>query len=355
MRRNASELTPRHRVLCALRHEQPDRIPVDFWANSAVWDNLKRYFGVTRKAEVLEGLEVDCRTIEPCYVGPPVEIVPDAFLNIWGTHRKYARTDYGQMWVFDSYPLGKASTVAEVESYPWPKAEWFDVSDLIEQIRAINGGTGYFIHYRLGSPFETAWALRGLEQTLIDMAEGSEIVAALLNRITDSLIAIGRKVLEAADGLIDAVRTGDDVATQQGLLMSPATWRRYIKPCHVRLNRMIHDYGARVLYHCCGAVYDLIDEFIDMGIDILNPLQPRAAKMDLALIKERYGDRLCFHGGIDVQRTLPFGTVAEVAAEVRERVRVLGKNGGYVMTAAHGIQPDVPLANILSMYDVSLR
>jgi uroporphyrinogen decarboxylase len=161
------------------------------------------------------------------------------------------------------------------------------------------------------------------------------------------------RVIEAAEGLLDMVYTYDDIGIQGGLLMSPRMWRNYILPRHQRLNAAIRAarYPVKIMYHSCGAIYPLIGALIDeMGIDVLNPLQPRAAGMDAARIKSEFGQRLSFHGAIDIQHTLPHGTPEEVQAEVRERCAILGQGGGYICTSAHYLQADTPLENVVALY-----
>jgi uroporphyrinogen decarboxylase len=174
-----------------------------------------------------------------------------------------------------------------------------------------------------------------------------------MDRFTDIYIENTRRVIEAAGGLLDMVYTYDDVGMQEGLLLSPRMWRQYILPRHGRLNSAIRDaaHPVKIMYHSCGAVFPLIKAFIqDMGIDVLNPLQPRAAGMDMGRIKAEFGDRLSFHGAVDIQHTLPHGTPADVQAEVLDRCRVLGRDGGYICTSAHYIQADTPLRNIIALY-----
>jgi uroporphyrinogen decarboxylase len=174
-----------------------------------------------------------------------------------------------------------------------------------------------------------------------------------MDRFTDIYIENTVRVIQAAGGLLDMVYTYDDVGIQNGPLISPRMWRRYILPRHQRLNAAIRaaGYPVKIMYHSCGAVYPFIAAFVDeMGIDVLNPLQPRAAGMDMVRIKAEFGNRLAFHGAIDIQHTLPHGSPEEVQAEVRERCQVLGRGGGYVCTSAHYIQADTPLENIVAMY-----
>lgn len=157
--------------------------------------------------------------------------------------------------------------------------------------------------------------------------------------------------MEVAKGQIELVYTYDDVAIQNSLLMSPRMWRKFILPRHQRLNKVIKEYGVKIMYHSCGAVYPLIRPWIDeMGIDILNPLQPRAKGMDMEKIKAEFGKEIAFHGGVDLQHTLPYGSQQDVVDEVRHLCNALGRGGGYICTSAHYIQADVPVENIIALY-----
>jgi uroporphyrinogen decarboxylase len=161
--------------------------------------------------------------------------------------------------------------------------------------------------------------------------------------------------LSAGRGEIDLVFTADDIGGQQGLLMSLPMWEEFLKPYHTELNAVIHEFGAKVMYHSDGSVTDAVPGLIEMGIDCLQACQFDAANMDPVFLKEAYGDRLCFEGGISVQRTLPFGTVEEVVAEVEERIQVLAKRGGYICGPSHSIQVGTPPENIVALFDTALR
>jgi uroporphyrinogen decarboxylase len=149
------------------------------------------------------------------------------------------------------------------------------------------------------------------------------------------------------------IYTYDDIAAQNAPLISKDMWREFLRPYHVKLNSVIHGLGKTVMYHSCGAVYDMIPLLAELPIDVLNPIQPSAAGMDFVRIKEKFGNALCFHGGIDIQRLLPFGSAEDVRAAVRRAIETLGKGGGYIMTSAHYIQADTPVENILAMYETA--
>jgi uroporphyrinogen decarboxylase len=346
-------MTPRKRVATALDLKQPDRVPFDFWAVPETLDHLQRYLCAADEEEILQLLGVDCRIIEPDYVGPEPERFPDGtFYGNWGSHRRIVENAYSRYEEYASFPLAAARTRAEVETWPrWPKPEYFSWEHLVERIQRVNARVPYHIRVDVSGVFESAWGLYGLDHFLTGLYDHPEVPSAIMDCYTDLMIGNVHRMMAAGQGLIDWVYTFDDVAVQNGLMMSPAMWREFILPRHLRLNQAIKEYGVKILYHSCGAIYPLIKPLVEeMGIDALNPLQPRARWMDMAKIKREFGGKIAFHGGIDLQETLPRGTPEEVTAEVRERCRVLGKGGGYICTSAHYIQADVPVENIIAMY-----
>lgn len=346
-------MSPYERVANALEHRQPDRVPFDFWAVPETMDKLKNYLNIKREEELLQLLGIDCRIISPDYVGPEPEKLPDgSYYTDWGSHRRLVRNAFSSYEEYASFPLAEAHSRAEVETWSrWPKPEYFDWSHLQEKIHSVNSQVRYHIRVDVGGIFESAWALYGLEHFLTGLYDNPEVPCAIMDCYTDLMIQNVQHMMNVGIGYIDMLYTYDDIAIQNNLLMSPALWRKYILPCHLRLNRVIKQYGVKILYHSCGAIYPLIKPLIEeMGIDALNPLQPRARMMDMAKIKNEFGAKVAFHGAIDLQQTLPFGTQADVVAEVRDRCNILGKGGGYICTSAHYIQADVPVENILAMY-----
>jgi uroporphyrinogen decarboxylase len=197
--------------------------------------------------------------------------------------------------------------------------------------------------------------MRGFQRMFADLALNPELAHAIMGRVTDFYVEHFTRMLAAADGAVDLAFTADDIAGQNGLLMSLDMWEEYLKPYHVRLNRAIHEFGVRVIYHTDGGVMDAVEGLIDMGIDVLQALQFSAKGMDPRELKRRFGDRLCFEGGVSVQTTLPFGTVEDVREEVEELISVLGKDGGYILGPSHAIQVGTPPENIVAMVDMALQ
>jgi len=348
-----AEVSPWQRVEAALAHRQPDRVPFDFWAVPEVWERLRNALDVGDEA-ILPLLGIDCRMVTACYVGSKACELPDGtFVDAWGTHRRSVTNEFGTYDEYAGHPLAGAETEADVLNWDWASSDDWDVSAVRKQCERLNAGLRHHLRYEVGGIFEWSWALRGFERFLLDLVEKPEIAGAIMDRFTDIYIENTVRVIEAAGGLLDMVYTYDDVGIQNSPLMSMRMWRKHILPRHQRLNAAIRAarYPVKIMYHSCGAIYPFIAAFVDeMDIDVLNPLQPRAAGMDMARIKAEFGERLAFHGAIDIQHTLPHGTPAEVRAEVRERCQVLGVGGGYICTSAHYLQADTPLENIVAMY-----
>lgn len=346
-------MIPYERVEASIARRQPDRTPFDFWAVPEVIEKLKITLGAETEEEMLQLLRIDCRLVKPDYIGPePEKFENDTFYTPWGSHRRLVKNDFSTYEEYASFPLASAKTAVEVKNWAkWPKSEYWDWQSISPKIDLLNQETKYHVRYEVGGIFESSWALTGLDKFLIDLVDNPEIPCAIMDCYTDLMIDNVHNLMKAARGRIDMVYTYDDVAVQRGLMISPAMWRKFILPRHQRLNQVIKSYGLKIMYHSCGAIYPLINALIDdMGIDVLNPLQPRAAMMDMRKIKDEFGTRVAFHGAIDLQQTMARGNQNDVFNEVDERIKVLGKGGGYICTTAHYIQADTPIENIIALY-----
>jgi len=254
--------------------------------------------------------------------------------------------------VVDS-PL-RTATIDDLDRYPWPElAHPSRFVGLRERAQAIRDA-GYAVVALSGvSPFEQAYLSRGVEQWLLDLAADPDFALALMRKITDLMKASVVRLLEEAGDLIDVLITGDDLGSQHTTLISPRMYRRLIKPFHAEIYSEIkRRTGAKVFYHSDGNIYSLLGDLIEIGIDLLNPVQVNAGDMgDTARLKREFGDQLSFCGAIDTGWVLPHGTPDDVRAEVRRRIKDLGPGGGYILASVHCIQPDVPLENVIAMLD----
>ncbi|HUL52546.1 MAG TPA: uroporphyrinogen decarboxylase family protein [Opitutaceae bacterium] len=347
-------LTHRERVRLALNHEETDRVPIAMVCsgiNPPAYQALTAHLKRERELSVEAYLRplLDIRSVAPAYVGPPLPPGTD----IWGVRRVPVSYGAGEYDEIEYYPLAEAASPADLRRHRWPTTDWFDYSVMSERIAAIGRDGDYCLMVENGNIFETSWYMRGFERMFTDLVLNPELARAIFQRVSDFFAEHFRRVLEAACGRIDLVFTADDIGGQEGLLMSLKMWEQHIKPFHSRLNHVIHGYGAKVIYHTDGSVMPAVPGLIDMGVDILQALQFDARGMDPMLLKEQFGRRLCFQGGVSVQRTLPFGTVEDVRREVDERIRVLGRNGGYILGPSHVIQAGTPPENIVAMFDTA--
>lgn len=388
------ELTHQERVRAAIRHQEPDYIPCDLLVTPEVWELLIKHFqpdttGLDdmywlqpEREAVLRRFGSDCRLFSyDMFCSPPEpalkpgaridwwsttnrstpnrmwrQIAPDKTIyDIWGAHYQVEQHLFGTYEGAATWVLGDATSIGDLHSHPWPSPEWWDFSELPAMIDRLQQDGPFHVRFRLGSFFEQAWALRGLEQFMLDFALDPSIPEYIMDRILEVHLANLEAVLNIAGDKLDMVYTYDDVATQNSLMISPDSWRTSIKPRHQKILDLVHRYGKAAMYHCDGAVAPLIPELIDIGVDVLNPIQPDSKGMEPAGLKEKYGAKMTFHGGVDIIKTLPRGTVEQVQKEVRARVQVLGAGGGYIMCSSHHIQPDTPLENVLAMYDPALR
>jgi uroporphyrinogen decarboxylase len=347
----ASQMDSRERTRLALEHRMGDRIPVDFWASKAMIRKLEQGFGVGY-AEFLDRYDVDLRYLEgPAYVGPPLGEGRD----IWGVPRTRVNVPVrGGMETYEEVtlsPLAGVERLEDIDAYPhWPSPDWFDYRGIAGQCEAIRsrGRVAVFMGDRLNrvAQLKPAMYLRGMEAILEDLVLRPDLAHAIFSRIREFYTVYLDRILESAKGNIDIVLTGDDFGSQQSLLLSPETWRTFLRPGFRDYVQRIKAHGAKAMHHTCGAVAPLLPDFVDCGLDVLQSLQPEAAGMALADLKARCGDRLCFHGGLSIQRTLPFGTADQIRAQVRRIAEQAGGDGGYIFCTAHNIQADTPVENV---------
>lgn len=349
-------MNSRQRTFLAMKHECGDRIPVDFWASEATVRKLEQALGISY-AEFLDRYDVDLRYIEgPRYVGPPIEKGGD----IWGVKRSAVRAGAGGGGEVYSEvtlaPLADAETVGDVERYPhWPSPDWYDYGVIEAQCDAVlkGGRVAVFMGDRLNrvAQLKPAMYLRGTEQIFLDLALREDVARAIFRKIREFYLAYTSRILAAARGKIDIVLTGDDFGAQNACLLSPDMWREFLQPGFREYVDLIHSRGATVMHHTCGSVVDIVPDLIESGLDVLQSVQPEARGMSLPELKRRFGDRLCFQGGISIQKTLPFGTPDDIRREVKTIADAVGRTGGYIFCTAHNIQADTSVENILALLD----
>ena len=346
-------MTPKERVRRALRHQPTDRVPVDLWATPETFVGLRRRLGVATDEEVLLALGVDIRVAGPRYTGPELPASEaGAVRDLWGVERKPVLAGAAQYLEVSRCPLADVETVAEVDAYAWPDPQAYDFDEVARQAEA--AGECYVVNvgHRLNRTgvLKCASYLRGMEQFLTDLALRPDLARAIIRHVTEHYLIHNEGLFRAARGLVDAFLMGDDFGTQTGLLVSLPMWREFFADSLRAFADLAHAYGLTVMLHSCGAVREIFDDLIGLGIEVLNPVQVRAAGMDIAELKRDFGARVSFYGAIDIQETLPRGTLTEVEREVARTIGVLGAGGGYILSPTHSIQPDTPVENILAVY-----
>lgn len=360
----------RERVLAALSHQQPDRVPIDLGAtrDSSIviegYQRLLQHFGIQDEIRltsrmmqvvdiderVLQALDIDTRGVFPP-TPPDTRIGENHYRDEWGIER--VRPAGSFYYDQRSFPLAGQITVADIARYPWPNPDNpIRRRGLRERVRTIRDELGCAVVLNMPSGFvHVSQYLRGFEDWFVDLAVDHKLAATLYDAVLEVNLAACRAILDEVGDEVDVLMASDDLGLQGGLMMAPAVYRELIKPRHQRYFRLLHDMSpAKVFFHTCGSVAAIIDDLIEIGVDVLHPVQVSAAGMAPAVLKARYGDRLSFWGAIDTQHVLPHGSVAEVEAEVEQRIEELGRGGGYVLGAVHNLQPDVPTENILAMY-----
>lgn len=375
-------MKPRERLRMALHHQQPDRVPMDLGAtrNSGIvmpaYERLVKCLGLDGETrplgrtgtsrvlgvaspdeQVLARLGIDVRGV---FLGAPdnwrdIELPDNAYQDEWGV--VWRRPPSSLYYDPIRFPLAGALTPHEVARYPWP-----DVANdpgftrgLRERALWLREHTDYGIvlHLQDICVHYSQW-LRGYENWYMDFYLNPDVLCTIMDAVLERRMAVAAQAVEAVGDLVDVVSCSDDVADQRGPIVSPATYRQFIKPRHRQFFDLIHaKTDAKVLFHTDGAILELLPDFIEIGIDFVNPVDVNAAGMDTAHLKREFGNQIGFWGGIDNKRALPAGTQADVRAEVARRIRDLAPGGGYVLAAVHNIQVDVPPENVVAMFDTA--
>jgi uroporphyrinogen decarboxylase len=345
----------RDRILNAIRHQPVDRFPTDIWATPEVWEALYRHFGLSGRnpadrLALYDAMGIDgIFGIAPPYIGPERPVIDGMRYDEWGMGyriQSYATGTYDEQVVF---PLAQARTLADLDAYPWPSPDWYDYAALPRLAaqypdRAIECGYTAIFYWHNN--------LRGLEQSLTDPLLNPELTVELIRRVSDFFTEYHSRCFGALRGQMHLTQVTDDFGSQRGLLISPRLFDRFYRPAIQRGIDLAKSYGVLVFHHDDGDCRPLLPRLVEMGIDVLNPVQWRCGNWDLAALKETYGSRICFHSAVDNQHTLPHGSPEDVRREVRWLAETLGRGRtGLIIAPCHNLQPVTPLENILALYN----
>ncbi len=321
---------------------------MDYWATPEAHQKLKNYLNCTSDEELYERLHIDSPvSVAPSYVGPPLAEREDVF------GCRYRDIDYGTGVYGECvyHPLAEYQTVAETErNYTWPSPDWWDYSTIPDQIA---GKEDYPIRGGGSEPLLTYKDLRGDAQAYMDLILNPEMVHYCLDRLFGLCYENTRRIYEQIPGQVMITYVAEDLGSQEGLLFSREQIRQFLLPWMKRMMDLAHQAGAYVFHHSDGAIREILPDMIAAGIDALNPIQWRCKGMERDGLKRDFGDKIIFHGAMDNQYTLAFGSVAEVRQEVLDNLRILGEGGGYILAPCHNIQPVSPPENIVAMYETA--
>lgn len=356
-------MTPRQRILTALSHQPPDRTPTDGWFHPEVTETLKRHYRTGDWAVVLAELGIEGwadlspqiippegdrgLTLRPGHAsGKPARWLDDrTYEDVWGV--RFRRGEHGRYRQWLSGPLQHARTPEDVAANEMLQhAKIREPEGYARQVAALKRQER-FVTADLENPFRRYWNLRGLENALADYAANPELLEAAYDRL---FTLYAEQALGMARAGVDMIRIVGDIAMQDRIMMGPKRWRRFDKPRMAELIETCRAVRTELyfFFHSDGKLTELVDDLIEIGIDVLNPIQPEC--MDPVEVKRRWGDRITLHGCISIQRTLPFGSPAEVRRDVEDLIRQCGLRGGLILMPSNNIQPDTPVENIIACY-----
>ena len=366
-------MTHRERVLAAVSHKQPDKVPIDLGGTRdsslvvEAYEKVKKYFGLEAEdrlcdrmmrvvhvdEQILQSLDIDTRAVFP---GAPSkglgqDLGPRKYRDAWGVVRVHPEGSF--YYDQTEFPLSGEISINDIVKYPWPDPDDSGLMrGLKERVAWIRENTDCAAVLTLPAPFvHISQYLRGFEDWFCDILLNPKRLEALFDAVLEVTLRIAKHELKEVGKEVDIVICADDLGAQTGLQMSHEKYVQLIKPRHEKFFRQVHEMtSAKLLLHTCGSVARIIDDLIEIGVDILNPVQPSAAGMNPFELKKKYGRRLAFWGGPDAQNTLPFGSVKDIKKMVEDLVEEMGEGGGFLLSSCHNIQPDVPLENILTMF-----
>ncbi|MFC1479080.1 uroporphyrinogen decarboxylase family protein [Planctomycetota bacterium] len=356
-------MNPRERIIAAFNHEIPDRTPTDGWFHSEVIKKLKDHYKTDDWVEVLQELGVEgwagCRLklLFPEFDKKATDRPGDkpwdkgiwtderTYQDAWGVTHRLGDGDWYEQWI--DGPLTTAQGPEDVEKANLPSPEQInEPEDYAEQIESLKS-QNRFVRGGVPNPYKQAWNLRGMDNLLADYLINRDFLEALYDKLYELYGDMTRRM---AKGGVDMISVGGDIAMQDRIIMGPEAWREVDKPRMAKLIQDCRDINPEVFFfiHSDGNITDLMDDIVEIGFNVINPIQPEC--MDPVQVKKRYGDRITLHGGVSLQKTLPFGSTDDVRNEVEHLIKKCGYNGGLVIFPSNVIQPDTSIENILTCF-----
>jgi len=350
-------MRPKERVLTTFASQEADRVPINYSANGGIDARLKEHFGL--KPDDGEGLrkalKVDFRSVYADYIGPKLHAdIPERGVKVddWGIHRCYIEHSSGGYWDYCDFPL-KDATEEEVANWPMPSPDDYDYSKIAAHCRKMERFAIHVGDAGLGDVINSTGMLRTMEQTLIDLITDDPAGLLLAKRRTEIRLETCRRIIEAAKGRIDFLWMGEDLGTQRSPTISPEVYRKHIRPLHQQIIDLAKSFNLPVMIHTCGSSSWAYEDFIKMGINVVDTLQPEATDMSPAYLKKTFGGRLAFHGCISTAGPVAYGTKDEVIKYCRDTLDIMMPGGGYCFAPTHALQDNSPTENVLAMYETA--
>ena len=344
-------MTSRERVISAVERKGYDRIPVKHEGTPEIDKMIMGHFGIRNNEQLLRVVGDDFRYVVPLYTGPELRTFPDGSKEGYFGERYYYAEFEGGRYLEASYmPFAGVDVLDDLDRSHFPKAGWFDYSTIKEQCEqlrtefAVCCGTAGDMDFINGIS-----RARGMEQVLYDLIDNSPVYLEIMDARFKFYYGMHKRMLEAADGLIDFTHIGEDLGHQTGKMIGMDIFEKHFAPKYEKYFRMVHSFGAKSMMHMCGTVVDFLPRLIEMGLDVYDVVQPTTPEMDIASLKENFGDRLNFCGSVCVQSTIAWGTTEDVEHEVKRRLELF-PDGGLFLGPSHAVQVGSPLENILAMY-----
>jgi uroporphyrinogen decarboxylase len=347
-------MNSKERVLTTLARQQADRVPIDYFANADIDRRLKAHFGLAadQHEELARALQVDFREVNPPYIGPKLHAdLPERGVtaDAWGIRRMWIEHSSGGYWDFCDFPLREA-TEEQVAAWPLPSPDDFDYASVRDRCRRHAGYAVFTGNAGVPDVINANGMLRTMEQVLVDLITDDPAGMLLTRRRLDVIFEVTRRTLEAARGGIDFLWMGEDLGTQIGPTISLDLYRRQLRPLHQRFIDLAKSFNLPVMIHSCGSSSWAFEDFISMGIDAVDTLQPEAKNMAPEYLKARFGGRLAFHGCISTAGPVAYGNAEETTAYCRRTLEVMMPGGGYCFSPTHQLQDNSPTENVVAMY-----
>lgn len=352
-------MNSRDRVLAAINHHRPDRVPAGFaGANSVIEKKLKKHFNLADDDYdgLLNALGIDTRFIFGMqslpYTGPQLHkpIEGKCVDPFWGFITKWVDNDAGGYWDYCDFPL-KDADIEAIRDWPMANPDHFDYSNIESLCTKYENYCIVYGHPGTCDCINGAGMVRTMENVLTDMALDNEITLMYMQRKTSTELAVMERVLAAAKRKIDIVWIGDDLGTQKSPMISLDMYRRILKPLHQKFIDLAKSYGAKTMIHSCGSSSWIFDEWAQMGMSIVDTLQPEAKDMSPAHLKKHFGDKLCFHGCISTAGPLAYGTIEDIEIYSKNTIEIMKAGGGYIFAPTHMIQDNTPVENVIAAYE----